>query len=250
MKRLLTFLLLLSSLAATAVGSCFLYVFLHRDTGAVPSALLAGVTTLSSYKVRYAGPESDGACLRAYRQIKETTRVRLIEDQADSRYNCAENLVYLTPEDAALDSVAAVHEYGHALDRALYGQGAGYFSRQPAFEEAYAADLAGMPVVFDIEAFFRGESFRNLAVSDILFAVLYEEEAASDVLEASYQAAGIPYWRHETEYMASEEHRRTEVFADIFTILLSDDTQAKAFLQSFLPASTAQLQRRVESYVQ
>lgn len=250
MKRLFSLLFLFCLIPISVFASCLLYLYLYRDTGAVPSALLAGVTTIGSYEVTCAGPESDAACLRAYRKLKETTGICLIQNRSDSRFNCTENLVYLTQEDFARDSMEAVHEYGHALDRALFGGGTGYFSRQEPFAAAYDADTHTMRQCFDVEDFFRGEAFRNPAVSDILFASFYEECEVTAVLTASYQAAGTPYWRHETEYMSEENHRRTEVFADIFVILLSDDEQAKNFLQAFFPVCTEQLLENVKKYVE
>lgn len=250
MKRLFSLLFLFCLIPLSVFASCLLYLYLHRDTGAVPSALLAGVTAIGSYEVTCAGPKSDAACLRAYCKIKETTDICLIQDQADSRFNCGENRVYLTQEDFARDSIEAVHEYGHALDRALFGGGTGYFSRQVSFAAAYDTDTHTMQQCFDMEEFFRGEAFRNPAVSDILFAAFCEDSESTAVLSASYQAAGTLYWRHETDYMAEEDHRRTEVFADIFVILLSDDEPAKAFLQAFFPVCTAQLLENVKQYVE
>lgn len=238
MKRLASFLVRLLFLAVVVAGSFSFYVGLHRDSGAVPSALLAGFTSLNPRTVSYAGEGSEKCCLEAYYYLKSHTSVQIIENLSDSRYNPNENLVYLTEPALLTDSAEAVHEFGHALDRHLYGERPGYFSRQEAFSQAYAADHAYMQQTFLIQDLFKTQAYRNLAVSDILFAMLYENAEATKTLTSSYDTAGVPYWRHEKAYMSEQEKRQTEVFADIFTIFLSDDEAAKRFLQTYMPASS------------
>lgn len=249
MKRIAGVLVLVLLLSAVVAGSFGLYVYMHRDSGAVPSALLAGFTSLNPRTVSYAGQDSEEHCLEAYRYLKSHTSIRFVEDLSDSRYNPNENLVYLTDTALLTDSAEAVHEFGHALDRHLYGEAPGYFSRQASFSQAYAADDAYMQRTFLIQDLFETEAYRNLAVSDILFAMLYENAEATKTLTASYDTAGVPYWRHEKAYMMELEKRQTEVFADIFTIFLSDDKAAKQFLQRYLPASSAKLLEAVRGQV-
>lgn len=247
MKRIASLFVLLLFLAVAVAGSFCLYVCIQRDSGAVPSALLAGFTSLHPRTISYAGKDSEEDCLTAYLFLKRHTEVRFIENLSASRYNPNENVVYLTKTAFLTDSAEAVHEFGHALDKYLYGEEAGYFSRQPAFSQAYAADCAYMRSTFQIQDLFETEAYRNLAVSDILFALLYEDAEATQTLKASYDTAGVPYWRHEEEYLSELEKRQTEVFADIFTVFLSDDEDAKHFLRSYLPASSAELIGKVTS---
>lgn len=246
MRRLGSLILMTVMLLAVVVGSFYTYVCLRSDSGAVPSALLAGITSISPYHVSYAGPESQESCLAAYRYVKQHTAVQWIEDSADSRYVSSKNTVYLTRDAFAQDTVEAVHEYGHALDRYLHGEENGYFSRREAFADAYAADCAAMQKDFQAQELFCGEAYRNLAVSDMLFAVFRDDSEMTQVLFASYNATGVSYWYHETEYLSRQENRQTEVFADIFAVLLSDDEEAKRFLKCWFPASTAQLIQAVE----
>lgn len=241
MKQIASSLFLFLFLSAVVVGSFCLYVCMQRDSGAVPSALLAGFTSLNPRIVSYAGEASEGYCLKAYRFLKSHTAVQFIENLSASRYNPNENLVYLTDTAFLTDSVEAVHEFGHALDRYLYGEKPGYFSRQQSFSQAYATDYTYMQDNFLIQDLFETEAYRNLAISDILFAVFYEDTTATATLAASYNTAGVPYWQHEAGYMSNLEKRQTEVFADIFTIFLSDDEEAKQFLWTYLPASSAKL---------
>lgn len=249
MKRLARLMLLLLLLLTVVVGSFYAYVRLQKESGAVPSALLAGITSIRPYRVSYAGPESDAACLAAYRFIKSRTNVQYIEDGTDSRYVSGKNTVYLTREAVWQDTVEAVHEFGHALDNYLKGDATGYFSRQDGFANAYAADCAEMRKSFRVEALFTTDAYRNLAVSDMLFAAFYEEEEMTRVLYASYNATGVSYWHHERSYMSRQEKRQTEVFADAFAILLSDDEQAKRFLYRWFPASTGQLMQAVKEKI-
>lgn len=235
MRRFAYLLLLLCLLATIVVGSFSIYLYSFRNTNAVPSSYLAGFLSMVPYKVHYAVSESDASCLQAYQYIKQTTRVNFIQDKADSRYSLQNNLVYLTDSAVLYDSVEAAHEYGHALDRYLYGQDFGYFSRQPSFTQAYASDCRNMQSSFSIDGLFRTKAYRNLAVSDILFAVFYDDSERTDALIASYTIAGSPYWRHEDDYMAGLTNRQTEVFANIFSILLSDDEAAKNFLETCFP---------------
>lgn len=246
MRRLFSLVLMLTMLAAVVTGSFYAYVMVYGQSGAVSSALLAGITSISPYRVKYAKEESHQTCLEAYRYVKSRTRVEWIEDSADSCYVSSKNTVYLTRESVTDDTIEAVHEYGHALDRWLYGERNGYFSRQEGFTNAYAADCAEMREKFRVEELFRTQAYRNLAVSDMLFAVFCDDPVVTQILYASYNAAGVPYWHHAKEYLENEENRQTEVFADIFTILLSDDTQAKSFLENWFPASTGQLVLAVE----
>lgn len=246
MRRLASLFLLLTMLAVVVTGSFYAYVKVHEQNGAVPSALLAGITSISPYRVNYAKEESHRACLAAYRYVKSHTRIEWIGDSADSCYVSSRNTVYLTRKSVAGDTIEAVHEYGHALDRWLHGVQNGYFSHREGFTNAYAADCAGMRETFRVEKLFQTQAYRNLAVSDILFAVFCDDPAVTQILFASYNAAGVPYWHHEKEYLKNEENRQTEVFAGIFTILLSDDTQAKSFLERWFPASTVQLVQAVE----
>lgn len=237
MRRIASFLLLLLLLSSVVVGSYSIYIYLRRNSGAVPSALLAGFTSLNPYTVLYAGTESDDACRQAYEYLKNTTGVCLIADSESSRYNPNDNVVYLTMQALQENTVEAAHEFGHALDRHLYGEEVGYFSRQEAFTRAYEADCIHMARAFRAQDLFETQAYRNLAVSDILFAVFYEDSATTQTLVASYDAAGVPYWRHETEYMSGLEKRQTEVFANLFAIFLSDDAQAKQFAKTYLPNS-------------
>lgn len=246
MRRLASLVLLLMMLAAVVTISFYAYVKVRGQSGAVPSALLAGITSISPYRVNYAEEESHRVCLAAYQYVKSRTRVEWIGDSADSCYVSSRNTVYLTQESVVGDTIEAVHEYGHALDHWLYGEKNGYFSRQEGFANAYAADCAGMREKFRVEELFQTQAYRNLAVSDMLFAVFCDDPEFIQVLSASYDAAGVPYWHHEKEYLEREENRQTEVFADIFTILLSDDTQAKSFLESWFPVSTRYLLQAVE----
>ena len=241
MKRMTSLFFLLMLLSAIVVGSYCGYVCMRQNSGAVPSALLAGFTSLNPYTVVYAGTDSDKDCRQAYLFLKDNTGVCLIDDPADSRYNPIDNVVYLTHAAFMENSAEAAHEYGHALDRCLYGEKRGYYSRQAAFAQAYAADCAEMRNTFQAQELFETEAYRNLAVSDILFAVFYDDSVTTKILTASYDTAGVPYWRHETEYMAGLQERQTEVFADIFTVFLSDDAPAKQFVQTYLPLSTEEV---------
>lgn len=247
MKRLANFLMLCLLLTFVVVASFFGYVYVHRDTGAVSSALLAGFTSLSPYPVSYAGPKSQESCLDAYCFLKKNTKVCLIERLEDSRYVCGDNTVFLTADSWQNDTVAAVHEFGHALDRYLYGTTVGYYSRQERFSDAYASDCVTMQRSFQFDDLFETQTYRNLPVSDILFTVFFEDSDASRILEASYKTAGVPYWRHEQEYLSKAENRQTEVFANIYAVLLSDNEEAKSFLRQNLPASTKCLVRAVEA---
>lgn len=247
MRRIVSLLLLLLLLSSIVVASYCWYVCVQKNSGAVPSALLAGFTSLNPYTIRYAGTDSNEACLQAYLFLKRSTDVHWIGDSADSCYSPGDNIVYLTHTAFMENSAEAAHEFGHVLDRCLYGENAGYFSRQVTFSQAYAADCADMQSSFHMQDLFETEVYRNLAVSDILFAVFYEDGATTKTLAASYDAAGVPYWRHETEYMAGLGERQTEVFADIFTIYLSDDALAKQFAQMHLPRCTEVLLCAVES---
>ena len=235
MKRVAYLTLLLLLLTSLVVGSFAMYLYSRRDTGAVPSAYLAGLASLKPYEVHYAGPDSDAVCLRAYHYIKSSSAVRFIAKEANSRYSLQDNLVYLTDDSVLYDSIEAVHEFGHALDRALCDQDCDYFSRQSTFTDAYATDCLAMQDTFHIDGLFRTEAYRNLAVSDIVFAVFYGDTKRTDALTASYITAGTPYWRHEDDYMADLANRQTEVFANLFTILLSDDDTAKKFLETYFP---------------
>lgn len=237
MKRVARLFLLLLFLAAAVTGSFYLYLYTHRNSGAVASALLAGFTSISPYKVAYAGPDSDPLCRQAYAFVKNNTGVCFIENGDSSRYNPQENIVYLTEKALLTDSVEAVHEFGHALDRYLNGEESGYFSRGETFSQAYALDCARMQESFQAQDLFEAETYRNLAISDILFSVFYQDTAMTNTLIASYNASGVPYWRHDENYMSDLEKRQTEVFADIFVVLLSDDEQAQNFIQEFLPES-------------
>lgn len=247
MKRLANFLMLCLLLTFVVVASFFGYVYVYRDTGAVSSALLAGFTSLSPYPVSYAGPKSQESCLDAYCFLKKNTKVCLIERLEDSRYVCGDNTVFLTADSWQNDTVEAVHEFGHALDRYLYGTTVGYYSRQERFSDAYASDCVTMQRSFQFDDLFETQTYRNLPVSDILFTVFFEDIDASRILEASYKTAGVPYWRHEQEYLSKAENRQTEVFANIYAVLLSDNEEAKSFLRQNLPASTKCLVRAVEA---
>lgn len=249
MRRIASFMLLVLLLSSVVVGSYGIYIYLRRNSGAVPSALLAGFTSLNPYTVLYAGAESDEACRQAYEHLKTTTGVCLIADSASSRYNPNDNVVYLTNRALQEDTVEAAHEFGHALDRCLYGEEVGYFSRQEAFARAYEADCIHMDRTFYTQDLFETTAYRNLAVSDILFAVFYEDTATTQTLVASYDAAGVPYWRHESEYMSGLEKRQTEVFANLFAIFLSDDAQAKRFVRTYLPNSVQEFQEALNRKV-
>lgn len=250
MRRLARLVFLLMMLAAVVTGSFYAYVKARGQSGAVPSALLAGIASIRPYRVNYAGEESHQVCLAAYGYVKKHTQVEWIENSNDSCYVSSRNTVYLTRESVTGDTIEAVHEYGHALDRWLHGAQNGYFSRQEGFANAYASDCAEIREKFRVEELFQTQAYRNRAVSDMLFAVFFEDPLVTQVLFVSYNASGVPYWHHEKEYLEKAENRRTEVFADIFTILLSNDTQAKAFLESWFPASTGQLVLAVEEKIQ
>ena len=236
MKRIVCLLFMLLLLSTIIVDSFALYLYSRQESGAVPSAYIASITALKPYEVHYAVSDSDVDCLRAYQYIKSNTAVRFIKDSSDSRYSLQDNIVYLTDDAVLYDSIESAHEFGHSLDRYLYGQGQDYFSRQSAFTDAYATDCQNMQTSFRINDFFQTQAYRNLAVSDILFAVFYGDSERTNTLIASYITAGCPYWRHEDDYMAGLQNRQTEVFANLFAILLSDDVSAKKFLESYFPA--------------
>lgn len=246
MKRFVGLVLLLVVLALAAIISFFIYVCIRKDTGAVSSALIAGISSFYPYSVTYGGAGSETAFRKAYFFLKSHTKVQFITEIGDSRYNPANNLVYLTDQSLLEDSAEAAHEFGHALDRYLCGEQTDYFSRQKTFSCAYAADCSGMQRTFEMQTLFETSAYRNLAISDILFAVFYEDQEATAVLTASYDASGVSYWRHEEDYWEDLENRQTEVFADLFSIFLSDDEDAKEFVKTFFPHSCEKVIFQVE----
>lgn len=247
MKRVACLFVLLLILAVVVIGSFYGYVRTQRDNGAVSSALLAGFTSLSPHPITYGEETSDPSCRQAYHYLKGHTGVCLIEDSGSSRFSPKENTVYLPHADFSADTAASAHEFGHALDWFLRGESPQYYSRQETFSHAYAADCSRMQETFLVQRLFETEAYRNPAVSDILFAVFYGNEEMTRVLTASYNTAGVSYWQHEESYMRELHNRQTEVFADIFTIWLSDDAEAKAFLQTFLPQSSRTLLEQVQT---
>lgn len=250
MKRLTSLFCLLFLMSVVVSGSYCIYIYVCREKGAVPSALLAGFTSLNPRTINYANSASEENCLCAYSFLKSRTKVCFVQNTADSCYNPNQDVVYLTEDSLSGDSAEAAHEFGHVLDRYLYdedGDEAGYFSRQESFSLAYEADQIHMEELFRTQDLFETEAYRNLAVSDILFAFFYEDADTTGILTASYDAAGVPYWRHERAYMAVLEKRQTEVFADIFVIFLSDDAQAKDFVQTYLPNSSRMLLDEVKT---
>lgn len=246
MKRFAGLVLLLAVLVLAVILSYFIYIYMRKDTGAVPSALLAGFSSLYPYGVTYAGSGSDAAFRQAYDYLKSHTKVHFIAENANSRYDPAKNLVYLTDEALLENSAEAAHEFGHALDRYLCAEKGKYFSQQETFSGAYAEDCLLMQQEFEPQTLFETEIYQNLAVSDLLFAVFYEDAATTTVLTASYDASGAPYWRHNADYWKEMGNRQTEVFADIFSIFLSDDEDAKTFVKTFLPRSCEVLTLAVE----
>lgn len=238
MKRFAGLILLLAALALVVVGSFFVYIYMQKNTGAVSSALLAGFTSIQPRSVSYAGHGSDEHCRQVYFFLKSHTGVHFIEEDAASRYNPAKNIVYLTDTALLENSAEAAHEFGHVLDRYLHEGNEIYFSGQDDFSRAYEMDCQQMESSFQTQTLFESEAYRNLAVSDILFAVFSQDAGVTSVLAASYEAAGVPYWRHEEDYLRDPEHRQTEVFADLFSVFLSDDEDAKAFLKEHFPNST------------
>ena len=247
MKRVAGLILLLAVLVLVVVSSFSVYIDMQKNTGAVPSALLAGFTSIQPRSIAYAGPESDEHCRQAYLFLKSHTGVRFIAEDHDSRYNPETNIVYLTDTALLENAVEAAHEFGHALDRSLQEGNEIYFSRQETFTQAYGADCRRLEQSFRIQTLFETEAYRNLAISDILFAVFAQNDGMTSVLTASYEAAGVPYWRHEKEYLLDPDHRQTEVFADIFTVFLSDDEDAKTFLKEHFPNSTEVLLCEVQN---
>lgn len=241
MKRIASFVLLLALLSTVVVGSFYLYVYLQRDTGAVSTAFWAGFSSMSPHKIEYAVPESEPACLRAYMYVRQSTNVHFIADEADSHYVCAEDTVYTTQAAVLKNAIEAVHEFGHALDRKLNGETVGFYSRQPTFTQSYANDVAWMTKTFRPEELFRTPVYRNPAVSDILFCCFFDNREITGILDASYRTAGVTYWQHDRDYMADPENRQTETFANLFSILLSDDEPSKEFVRTYLPGCTAQI---------
>lgn len=241
MKKVAGLVLLLALFSAVVVGSFYVYVYIHRDTGAVSTAFLAGFTSLNPHKICYAVPESEPACLRAYTYVRQNTKVHFIEDKADSHYVCTQDTVYTTDEAVLNHEIEAVHEYGHAVDRQLNGETVGFYSREPSFTQSYADDVALMTNKFCPEELFRTQAYRNPAVSDILFCCFFDDREITEILEASYRTAGVSYWQHDRDYLANPENRQTETFANLFTILLSDDASSKEFVRTYLPGCTEQI---------
>ena len=163
-----------------------------------------------------------------------------VADSSQSRYDPYRDLVCLTKPALEGLTADAVHEYGHAADRYL-GSRDGvccYYSHGEPFRRAYELDSTAVRHALTPNDVFKTSACRNPAVSDILFTLFYADNQTCDALLASYRCAGFTFWRHDSDYLADAGNRLTEVFANIFVILLSDDEPAKAFLYTYLPQST------------
>ncbi len=228
------------------------YAGLHRRKGAAPKALLASLIPAGTRTLCFDGVQANPDCQLLFDLVRQTTDVAYVQDATQSRYDPRRDLVYMTSQMAEDVTAEAVHEYGHAVDRYLGSRdgGCAYYSQGPAFAQAYQSDQA--LVYRDLEPgdVFSTSAFRNPAVSDILFALFASHPSEQDVLLASYRCAGVTFWRHDEEYLADAGHRLTEVFADIFLILISDDEAAKSFLYAYLPQCTGSLLCAAEQAVQ
>lgn len=216
------------------------YAGLHRRRGAAPAALLAGLVPAGNPTLCFDGTLANPDCLLLLDLIRRTTAVSFVQDAAQCRYDPCNDVVYLTKQMTESLTAEAVHEYGHAVDRYLGSQdgNCAYYSHSTAFSVAYQGDQALVLESLEPGDVFHSSAFRNPAVSDILFALFADQPSVQGTLLASYRCAGVTFWRHDEQYLSAMSNRLTEVFADIFLILVSDDESAKSFLYAYLPQCT------------
>ena len=239
-------------LALCIVLSFGVYAGLYRRRGAAPEALLASLIPAGTRTLCFDGTQSNPDCRLLFELVRQTAEVVFVQEVAQSRYDPLANRVYITTRMAEDMTAEAVHEYGHAVDRylgSLDGDCA-YYSQSPTFTRAYQNDQSLVCRDLDIGDVFSTSAFRNPAISDILFTLFASRPTAQDALLASYRCAGVTFWRHDREYLADTGNRLTEIFADIFLILVSDDEAAKSFLYAYLPQCTGAVLCAVEQAVQ